>query len=197
MIAISLRSFLFLEVKHIKEFQINEQIRDAQLRVIDEKGQMIGILSDREALALAEEKELDLVKVSPDANPPVCKILDYGKFRYEMAKKEKESKKSQAVTQIKEMRTSVRVQDHDLNVKVRSVQKMLSEGDKVKISVRFRGREMAYIDAGRDLLLKIQQLLGDSCVVEKEPKIEGRNYVMYVAPAKKTIIKLGGRLCLK
>ena len=102
-----------------------------------------------------------------------------------MAKKEKESKKSQAVTQIKEMRTSVRVQDHDLNVKVRSVQKMLSEGDKVKISVRFRGREMAYIDAGRDLLLKIQQLLGDSCVVEKEPKIEGRNYVMYVAPAKK------------
>ncbi len=185
MIAISLRSFLFLEVKHIKEFQINEQIRDAQLRVIDEKGQMIGILSGKEALALADERELDLVKVSPDANPPVCKILDYGKFRYEMAKKEKESKKSQTVTQIKEMRTSVRVQDHDLNVKVRSVQKMLSEGDKVKISVRFRGREMAYIDAGRELLLKIQQLLGDSCVVEKEPKIEGRNYVMYVAPAKK------------
>lgn len=178
-------AFIFLlEVKHIKEFQINEQIRDSQLRVIDENGQMIGILSSQEALALAEEKELDLVKVSPEANPPVCKILDYGKFRYEMAKKEKESKKNQAVTEIKEMRTSVRVQDHDLETKVKAVKKMLAEGDKVKISVRFRGREMAYIDAGKDLLLKIQELLGDDCTVDKEPKIEGRNYVMYVAPAK-------------
>lgn len=175
----------FMEVNHIKEFQINEQIRDSQLRVIDENGQMIGIISAQEALAIAEQKDLDLVKVSPEANPPVCKILDYGKFRYEMGKKEKEAKKNQATSQIKEMRTSVRVQDHDLNVKVKSVQKMLAEGDKVKISVRFRGREMAYIDAGKDLLLKIRQLLGESCVVEKEPKIEGRSYVMYVAPAKK------------
>lgn len=182
--AVSLRSF-FLGGGHIKEFPINEQITDSQLRVIDENGQMIGIISAQEALALAEEKELDLVKVSPEANPPVCKILDYGKFRYEMSKKEKESKKNQSTTQIKEMRTSVRVQDHDLETKVKSVRKMLEGGDKVKISVRFRGREMAYIDAGKDLLLKIQQLLGDCCVVDKEPKIEGRNYVMYVAPAKK------------
>lgn len=185
MSAVSLRSFFLLEVKHIKEFQINEQIRDSQLRVIDENGQMIGIMSAQEAQALADEKELDLVKVSPEANPPVCKILDYGKFRYEMSKKEKESKKNQAVTEIKEMRTSVRVQDHDLETKVKAVKKMLADGDKVKISVRFRGREMAYIDAGKDLLLKIQELLGDDCIVDKEPKIEGRNYVMYVAPAKK------------
>ena len=144
---------------HIKEFPINEQITDSELRVIDENGQMIGIMSAQEALALAEEKELDLVKVSPEAKPPVCKILDYGKFRYEMSKKEKESKKNQNVTQVKEMRTSVRVQDHDLETKVKSVRKMLEGGDKVKISVRFRGREMAYIDAGKDLLFKIKDLL--------------------------------------
>ena len=112
------------------------------------------------------------MKVSPEAKPPVCKILDYGKFRYEMSKKEKESKKNQSVSQIKEMRTSVRVQDHDLEVKV-------------KISIRFRGREMSYIESGKDLLYKIKDMLGDCCVIDKEPKIEGRNYVMYVAPAKK------------
>ena len=146
---------------------------------------MLGIMSAREALQIAEEKELDLVKVSPEAKPPVCKILDYGKFRYEMSKKEKESKKNQSVSQIKEMRTSVRVQDHDLEVKVKSVKKMLEGGDKVKISIRFRGREMSYIESGKDLLYKIKDMLGDCCVIDKEPKIEGRNYVMYVAPAKK------------
>lgn len=145
---------------------------------------MLGVLSSKDALAVADEKGLDLVKVSPDAKPPVCKILDYGKFRYEMSKKEKESKKNQTSSEIKEIRTSVRVQEHDLNVKVKNIQKFLSDGDKVKISVRFRGREMAYIEDGRVLLMKIKDMLGEDCVIDKDPKIEGRNYVMYVAPKK-------------
>ncbi len=167
----------------IKEFPINEQINDKELRVIDENGQMLGILSAAKAKEISAAKELDLVKVSPDAKPPVCRILDYGKYRYEQSKREKESKKNQNVTEIKEMRTSCRVQDHDLEVKVKNVQKFISEGNKVKISVRFRGREMTYIEDGRTLLLKIKDLLGDTCVIDKEPKIEGRNYVMFVAPA--------------
>ncbi len=141
-------------------------------------------MSAREAQAEADKRELDLVKVSPDAKPPVCKILDYGKFRYEMSKKEKESKKNQVSNEIKEIRTSVRVQDHDLNVKLKNALKFLAEGSKVKISVRFRGREMAYIDDGRVLLMKIKDLLGDECVIDKAPKIEGRNYVMFVSPKK-------------
>lgn len=152
--------------------------------MIDEKGAMLGVMSAREAQAEADKRELDLVKVSPDAKPPVCKILDYGKFRYEMSKKEKESKKNQVSNEIKEIRTSVRVQDHDLNVKLKNALKFLAEGSKVKISVRFRGREMAYIDDGRVLLMKIKDLLGDECVIDKAPKIEGRNYVMFVSPKK-------------
>ncbi len=145
---------------------------------------MIGVISSKEALDLAYEKGFDLVKVSPEAKPPVCKILDYGKFKYEMSKKEKESRKNQVAPELKEIRTSVRVQEHDLNVKVKNAQKFLSEGDKIKISVRFRGREMAYIEDGKILLMKIKNLLGENCIIEKEPKIEGRNYVMYVAPKK-------------
>ena len=170
----------------IKEFQINEQIRDKELRVIDENGVMLGLMSAREAQAIADERELDLVKVSPDAKPPVCKILDYGKFRYEQARREKESKKNQKVTEVKEVRTSVRVQDHDLQVKVKSIAKFLEDGNKVKVSVRFRGRELSYTETGRTLLLKIKDMLGDDCVVEKQPKMEGRSYVMYLAPKKQS-----------
>jgi len=168
----------------IKEFQINGQIRDKELRVIDENGQMLGIMPLAEALKLAETKEMDLVKVSPEAKPPVCKILDYGKFRYEQNRRKKDSKKNQKAASIKEVRTSVRVQDHDLLVKVKNIQKFISEGDKVKVSVRFRGREMTYIEKGRDLLLRIKDMVGDECVIEKPPKAEGRNYVMYLSPKK-------------
>lgn len=170
----------------IKEFQINEQIRDKEIRVIDENGVMLGLMSAREAQAIADERELDLVKVSPDAKPPVCKILDYGKFRYEQARREKESKKNQKVTEIKEVRTSVRVQDHDLQVKVKSISKFLEDGNKVKVSVRFRGRELSYTETGRTLLMKIKDMLGEDCVVEKQPKMEGRSYVMYLAPKKQS-----------
>ena len=152
--------------------------------MIDEKGQMLGIMLTKDAMALAEEKDLDLVKVSPEAKPPVCKILDYGKFRYEMNRKEKESKKNQKIVTIKEVRTSVRVQDHDLNVKIKNIQKFIADGDKVKVSVRFRGREMAYMESGRALLMKMKDILGDCCIIEKAPKVEGRNYVMYLAPKK-------------
>jgi translation initiation factor IF-3 len=169
---------------NIKDFQINEQIRDKELRVIDETGAMLGIISLQEALRLADEKEMDLVKVSPDAKPPVCKILDYGKFRYEQSRREKDSKRNQKVVTVKEVRTSVRVQDHDLNVKVKNIQKFIGDGDKVKVSVRLRGREMVYADKGRDLLLRIKDMLGEDCLIEKAPRVEGRNYIMYLTPKK-------------
>jgi len=152
--------------------------------VIDENGQMLGVMPLAEAMGLAQEKELDLVKVSPEAKPPVCKIMDYGKFRYEQNRRKKDTKKNQKVVTIKEVRTSVRVQDHDLQVKVKNIQKFISEGDKVKVSVRFRGREMVYIEKGKDLLLRIKDMVGEDCIIEKAPKAEGRNYVMYLAPKK-------------
>ncbi len=145
---------------------------------------MVGVVPLRQAQEMADEKELDLVNMSPDAKPPVCKIMDYGKFRYEQNRKEKESKKNQKVVTVKEIRTSVRVQEHDLNVKIKNIEKFLEEGDKVKVSVRFRGREMAYTESGRNLLMKIRSSLGDEYIVEKPPKLEGRNYVMYLAPKK-------------
>lgn len=141
---------------------------------------MIGILSPKEALKKADEAGFDLVKVSPDAKPPVCKILDYGKFKYEQARREKENKKNQKTVNIKEIRTSVRVQDHDLQVKAKNATKFLKAGDRVKVSVRFRGREMAYMEKGKDLLLKFASMVEEVGVIEKPPKIEGRNYVMFL-----------------
>jgi translation initiation factor IF-3 len=167
----------------IKGYQINEMIKDKEVRVIDEKGAMLGVMLSEKAQDLALDRDLDLVKVSPDSNPPVCKIMDYGKFKYEQSRKEKESKKNQKVAEVKEIRTSVRVQEHDLNVKIKNIQKFLAEGDKVKISVRFRGREMAYTEKGRELLMKIKDILGDSCICDKQPAMEGRSYVMYLSPA--------------
>lgn len=133
---------------------------------------------------MAQGKDLDLVKVSPEAKPPVCKILDYGKFKYEQNRKEKENKKNQKVVNIKEIRTSVRVQDHDLEVKAKNCRKFLSNGDKVKVSVRFRGREMAYVDRGKEVLLKFADMVNEQGTVEKKPKLEGRNYVMVLQPKK-------------
>lgn len=167
----------------IKGYQINEMIRDKEVRVIDENGKMLGVMATDKACDLAVERDLDLVKVSPDSNPPVCKIMDYGKFKYEQNRKEKESKKNQKVVTVKEIRTSVRVQEHDLNVKIKNIQKFLAEGDRIKISVRFRGREMAYVEKGRELLMKIKDILGDSCTCDKQPAMEGRSYVMYLSPS--------------
>ena len=167
-----------------KEFQINEQIRDKEVRVIDQDDNQLGVMSGREAQRLADEKELDLVKISPNAKPPVCRILDYGKFRYEQSRKEKEAKKKQKVINIKEIRMSANVQEHDLDVKAKNCRKFLENGDRVKASVRFRGREMSYTNVGKDLLLKFAEKVSDVGKMEKPPRLEGRSMVINLVPLK-------------
>ncbi|NTW72031.1 MAG: translation initiation factor IF-3 [Eubacteriaceae bacterium] len=169
-----------------KEFQINEQIRDREIRVIDDMGNQLGVMSSRDAQKLAEEKELDLVKISPNANPPVCKIMDFGKFKYEQSRKDKEAKKKQKVINVKEIRMSAVVQDHDLNVKAKNCIKFLENGDRVKASVRFRGREMTYTDTGREMLLKFAEKVSEVGKIEKMPVLEGRSMVMYLVPKKES-----------
>ena len=164
--------------------QINEEIRADEVRLIDEEGVMVGIVSIDEALARAEEADLDLVNISPNADPPVCKILDYGKYRYEQQKKEKNAKKNQHVTEIKEIRLSASIEDHDVEVKAKAASKFLQDGDKVKVSLRFRGREMGYTNLGFDAMKKFADLVSDYGVIEKEPKMEGRRMNMFLAPKK-------------
>ena len=167
-----------------KEFQINEQIRDKEVRVIDQDDNQLGVMSGREAQRLADERELDLVKISPNAKPPVCRILDYGKFRYEQSRKEKEAKKKQKVINIKEIRMSANVQEHDLEVKAKNCRKFLENGDRVKASVRFRGREMSYTNVGKELLLKFAEKVSDVGKMERPPRLEGRSMVINIVPLK-------------
>ena len=164
-----------------KENKINEEIRDKELRVIDENGQMLGIMSRDEALNLAEEKKLDLVNISPNANPPVCKLLDYGKYRYELQKREKEAKKKQKTVEIKEIRLSPNIDTNDLNTKVNAAKKFIAKGNKVKITLRFRGREMAHIAHSKHILDDFAKEVEDVAVVEKAPKQEGRSISMVLA----------------
>ena len=165
-----------------KELQINEQIRDEEVRVIDDKGGQLGIMSAREAQKIADERELDLVKISPAAKPPVCKIMDYGKYRFEQAKREKEAKKKQKTMQIKEIRLSTFIEEHDINVKANTAAKFLKEGDKVKVSLRFRGRERDYVSKGMDVMNKFAEVVSEVGNVEKKPEFEGRSLIMVVAP---------------
>ena len=160
---------------------INEQIRDKEIRLIGENGEQLGIMSAREAMKLAEEAELDLVKIAPTAKPPVCKIIDYGKYRYELARKEKEARKKQ---KIKEIRLSPNIDSNDLNTKMNAAKKFLSKGDKVKITLRFRGREMAHMNASKHILDDFAASLGEIAVVEKAPKVEGRSISMVLAEKK-------------
>lgn len=162
--------------------QLNEEIQDKELRVIGEDGAQLGIMSAEAALALAEEQDLDLVKISPNAVPPVCKIMDYGKFRFDQMKKEKEAKKNQHVVEIKEVRMSPGIDTNDFNTKVRSAQKFLKEGNRVKVSVRFRGREMAHTNLGEDLLVKFGEDCSEFATVDKNPKLEGRFMSMFLSP---------------
>ena len=164
------------------EHQINEEIRDKELRVIGADGSQLGIMTSSDALALAEEKDLDLVKIAPNAVPPVCKIMDYGKFRFEQLKKEKEAKKNQRVVEVKEIRMSPSIDTNDLNTKVKAAQKFLTDGNRVKVSVRFRGREMAHTDIGRDLLNKFAEQCADTATLEKAAKMEGRNMFIFLSP---------------
>ena len=164
------------------EHQINEEIRDKELRVIGADGSQLGIMTSSDALALAEEKDLDLVKIAPNAVPPVCKIMDYGKFRFEQLKKEKEAKKNQKVVEIKEIRMSPGIDVGDFNTKLKNAQKFLADGNRVKVSVRFRGREMAHTDIGRDLLKKFAELCSEVATLDKAAKLEGRNMSMFLSP---------------
>lgn len=164
------------------EHQINEQIRDSSIRVVSDEGEQLGIMSAREAMNIAEEKGLDLVKISPNAQPPVCKIMDYGKFRFEQSKKQKEAKKNQHIITIKEMRLSTNIDKHDLDVKAKCVSKFLQAGDKVKISLRFRGRQMTHTDLGREVMEEFFAMVQDDAVMEKGTKMEGRSMFMILAP---------------
>lgn len=164
--------------REISELMINEQIRDKEVRVIGSDGQQLGIISAREAQKLATEAELDLVKIAPKAQPPVCKIIDYGKYRYEQARKEKEARKKQKTVEIKEVRLSPNIDTNDLNTKVNNARKFLSKGNKVKVTLRFRGREMAHVQQSKHILDDFAKLVEDLAVVEKPAKLEGRNMSM-------------------
>ncbi len=161
--------------------QVNEAIHDKEVRVIDEEGEQLGIMSAAEALRIAESRNLDLVKFAPNANPPVCKIVDYGKFRFEQAKKEREAKKNQRVIEIKEVRLSLKIDTHDFETKVAHAKRFLEDGNKVKVSVRFRGREMAHPEIGETIMERFAQACQEWGTVEKPAKLEGRQMLMFLA----------------
>lgn len=165
-----------------KEHELNEDIRDKQLRVIGVDGEQLGIMSADEALKIAYEKDLDLVKIAPQATPPVCRIMDYGKYIFEQTKREKEAKKNQRIIDIKEIRMSSTIDTHDFNVKVNQAVKFLNGGDKLKVSVRFRKRTVAHPQFGQDLLDKFKEAISEVGVVDKPSKMEGRSLVMFVSP---------------
>jgi len=184
-VAVMLTALFFcLEVLPIANTapQINEEIRDKEIRLISDSGEQLGIMTAQEALRMAEEQNLDLVKISPNAVPPVCKLMDYGKFRFEQTKREKEARKNQRVVEIKEVRMSPSIDVNDFNVKMRNAQKFLSEGNRCKVTVRFRGREMAHTDIGQDLLVKFAEGCSDVAVMDKAPKLEGRHMSIFLSP---------------
>ena len=171
----------FMEGKKISELLINGQIREQEVRVIGEHGEQIGVLSIQEAMRMAEEAEVDLIMVAPKAAPPVCRLADYGKYRYEQMRKEKEAKKKQHVVEIKEIRLSPNIDTNDLNTKVAAARKFLSKGDRVKLTLRFRGREMAHMSASKHILDDVAEMLSDIANVEKAAKVEGRTMTMFLS----------------
>ena len=176
----SLTIHFFWRCTTISELNINEQIRDKEIRLIGENGEQLGIMSAKEALKLAKEADLDLVKIAPTAKPPVCKIIDYGKYRYEMARREKEAKKKQKTIEVKEVRLSPNIDVNDLNTKVGAARKFIEKGNKVKVTLRFRGREMAHMQSSKHILDDFAEQLKDVASVDKPPKIEGRNMTMFL-----------------
>ena len=163
------------------ELRINEEIRAKEIRVVSSDGEQLGILSVKDAIKLAQEKELDLVEVAPAAKPPVCRIMDYGKYRYEQSKREREARKKQRVIEVKEVRMTPKIEAHDFQVKVKAAQKFLKDGDKVKAIIRFRGREIVHAELGKTLLMQLYDTVRDSAVIEREPKIEGKSMIMIIA----------------
>ena len=178
--------FYFLEVLAIstKELQINDEIRAKEVRIIGDNGEQLGVLQTSAALAMAYENDLDLVLIAPNAEPPVCRIMDYGKYRFERDKKEKEAKKKQTVVEVKEVQLSCRIDTHDFETKVKHAHRVISEGNKVRVVVKFKGREMSHLDIGRDILEKFEQACADVGTVDKRPALEGRFMSMIINPAK-------------
>lgn len=168
-----------------KELAINEEIRDKEVRVIDSDGSQLGIISAREAQRIANEKNLDLVKIAPQATPPVCRIMDYGKYRFELLKKEKEARKNQHIVELKEIRLSPNIDTHDFNTKLRNALKFLEHGDKVKVSIRFRGRELGHTEVGYPIMQRFAEACAEVGSVEKPAKMDGRQMLMFLAPLNK------------
>ena len=166
----------------VTEFLVNEEIRDREVRLIGENGEQLGIMSSAAALNIAVEKDLDLVKIAPGSNPPVCKIMDYGKYRFEQSKREKEARKNQRVIEIKEIRMSPSIGENDFLVKLKNGQKFLADGDRVKVTVRFRGREMAHTNIGEQLLRDFAERCSELANLDKPPKLEGRNMSVFLSP---------------
>ena len=179
------RNCFWKEETIIKDHQINDQIRDREVRVIGADGEQLGIMSASEANALADERNLDLVKISPQATPPVCKLMDYGKYRFEQSKREKEARKNQKVIELKEIWLSATIDSHDLEVKAKSAIKFVNSGDKVRLSIRLRGRQMAHADIGVKIMNEFAELVKEHAVIEKKPLLEGRTIAMIIAPIKK------------
>ena len=161
---------------------INEEIRDREVRVVDQNGEQLGVMPIRQALNLADEQQLDLVKIAPQAKPPVCKLMDYGKYRFEQSKREREIRKNQKVIEVKEVRLSATIEDHDIDVRVKNAIKFLQDGNKVKVSIRFRGRQITHGDIGLDVMDQFFNMVADCAVKERPPKQEGRNMFMVLAP---------------
>lgn len=177
---LSIHFCFFMEGKAI-DYLINEQIKDNEVRVIGPEGGQLGVMTIAEAREKAEEAGLDLVRVSPNAKPPVCKIIDFGKFRYEMARKEKDAKKKQKVVEIKEVRLSPNIEENDLNTKITQARKFLMKGNRVKVTLRFRGRELAYVNQSKVILDNFAEQLSDISTVDKQAKFEGRSMFMFLA----------------
>ncbi|WP_342741339.1 translation initiation factor IF-3 [Desulfoscipio geothermicus] len=165
-----------------RDHRINEQIRVKEVRVIDVDGNQLGVIPVREALRLAEQRELDLVEVAPQARPPVCRIMDYGKYRYEQSKREKEARKNQKVISIKEVKLRPNIEDHDFEVKAKNAVRFLKDGNKVKATIMFRGRQIVHPDLGKKLLVRLAEKVADLANVERQPKLEGKNMIMILAP---------------
>lgn len=161
--------------------KINEEIRAREVRVTSSTGEQLGIMQLRDALRLATEQQLDLVEVAPTAKPPVCRIMDFGKFKYEQQKRDKEAKKKQKVVTVKEVKLRPNIEDHDFNVKLKNVQRFLEDGDKVKVTIMFRGRELSHPELGKEVLTKMAATLKDTIIIEREPKLEGKNMIMILA----------------
>ncbi len=174
----------FGRCKTINDLMINEQIRDKEVRLIGEDGAQLGVMSSKDAYKLAKEADLDLVKISPKAKPPVCKIIDYGKYKYEQSRKDKEAKKKQKTIEIKEVRLSPNIEENDIKTKSNMARKFIEKGDKVKVTLRFRGREMAHMATSKKVLDDFAERLSDIAVIEKAPKLEGRSMMMFLTEKK-------------